>query len=179
MVNKIKRFFKSLGGKHATSLTSSLPLSTPGTLEPFVTGPYGSSSSIAFHASTSRNLSTAELEARLETSGSVSGTTTWTPPLVPSKKALKDGTIEWGPLLAKIPQVGTECTNWTSPGTQSARLSVHPPFMAFLALLQQMAGRENQHAILHYYETQQGKRCLLRLFSTSKRVMNNVLALNE
>ncbi|EEY64310.1 uncharacterized protein PITG_02863 [Phytophthora infestans T30-4] len=128
MVNKFKRFFN---------------------------GPYGSSSSVAFHASTSRNLSTAELEARLETSGSLTGTTTSNPTPVVIDDYMKDGTIDWAALLAKIPKLVAECTTCSGPATaspptkRSANNSV-ATFADLLALLQQMAGRENQQRVKHW-----------------------------
>ncbi|KAG6956103.1 hypothetical protein JG688_00011572 [Phytophthora aleatoria] len=63
MVNKFKRFFKSLGGKHSSSSSSSSNQSTATlaavTSQQFVSGPYGSSSSELEHCgagSTSRNV---------------------------------------------------------------------------------------------------------------------------
>ncbi|KAF4136551.1 hypothetical protein GN958_ATG14226 [Phytophthora infestans] len=160
MVNKFKRFFKSLGGKHSSSSSSSSTQSTGSlaavTNQQFVSGPYGSSSSVAFHASTSRNLSTAELEARLETSGSLTGTTTSNPTPVVIDDYMKDGTIDWAALLAKIPKLVAECTTCSGPATaspptkRSANNSV-ATFADLLALLQQMAGRENQQRVKQFY----------------------------
>lgn len=159
-MNKFKRFFKSLGGKHSISSSSSSTQSTGSlaavTNQQFVSGPYGSSSSVAFHASTSRNLSTAELEARLETSGSLTGTTTSNPTRVVIDDYMKDGTIDWAALLAKIPKLVAECTTCSGPATaspptkRSANNSV-ATFADLLALLQQMAGRENQQRVKQFY----------------------------
>ncbi|KAF1790772.1 Uncharacterized protein GQ600_151 [Phytophthora cactorum] len=135
MVNKFKRFFKSLGGKHSSSSSSSSNQSTATlaavTSQQFVSGPYGSSSSVAFHASTSRNLSTAELEARLETSGSLTGTTTSNQTLVVIDDYMKDAT--------------------TSPSTKRNATNGVGTFADLLALLQQMAGRENQQRVKQFY----------------------------
>ncbi|KAG3163921.1 hypothetical protein PC128_g20269 [Phytophthora cactorum] len=160
MVNKFKRFFKSLGGKHSSSSSSSSNQSTATlaavTSQQFVSGPYGSSSSVAFHASTSRNLSTAELEARLETSGSLTGTTTSNQTLVVIDDYMKDGTIDWAALLAKIPKLVAECTTCsgpatTSPSTKRNATNGVETFADLLALLQQMAGRENQQRVKQFY----------------------------
>ncbi|KAG3086455.1 hypothetical protein PI124_g12784 [Phytophthora idaei] len=160
MVNKFKRFFKSLGGKHSSSSSSSSNQSTATlaavTSQQFVSGPYGSSSSVAFHASTSRNLSTAELEARLETSGSLTGTTTSNQTLVVIDDYMKDGTIDWAALLAKIPKLVAECTTCSGPATTSPSTKRNATngvgtFADLLALLQQMAGRENQQCVKQFY----------------------------
>ncbi|KAG6951616.1 hypothetical protein JG687_00013497 [Phytophthora cactorum] len=160
MVNKFKRFFKSLGGKHSSSSSSSSNQSTATlaavTSQQFVSGPYGSSSSVAFHASTSRNLSTAELEARLETSGSLTGTTTSNQTLVVIDDYMKDGTIDWAALLAKIPKLVAECTTCSGPATTSPSTKRNATngvgtFADLLALLQQMAGRENQQRVKQFY----------------------------
>ncbi|POM78142.1 Hypothetical protein PHPALM_4367 [Phytophthora palmivora] len=158
MVNKFKRFFKALGGKHSSASASSgnastVPLQAVNGSQ-FVSGPYGSSSSVAFHASTSRNLSTAELEARLETSGSLTGTTTANPTLVVIEDYMKDGNIDWATLLTKIPKLVAECTTCspsTSPPTKRNTSNGVGNFADLLALLQQMAGRENQQQVKQFY----------------------------
>ncbi|KAG1711376.1 hypothetical protein DVH05_008630 [Phytophthora capsici] len=155
MVNKFKRFFKSLGGKHSSSSSSSGNQSAA-TLpavngQQFVSGPYGSSSSVAFHASTSRNLSTAELEARLETSGSLTGTTS-NSPVVMIEDYVKDGSVDWASLLAKIPKLVAECTTaTTSPPTKRSGNDAAGTFTDLLVLLQRMAGRENQQQVKLFY----------------------------
>ncbi|KAL3674850.1 hypothetical protein V7S43_000774 [Phytophthora oleae] len=155
MVNKFKRFFKSLGGKHSSSSSSSANQSAA-TLpavngQQFVSGPYGSSSSVAFHASTSRNLSTAELEARLETSGSLTGTTS-NSPVVMIEDYIKDGNVDWATLLAKIPKLVAECTTaTTSPPTKRSANDGAGTFADLLTLLQRMAGRENQQQVKLFY----------------------------
>lgn len=157
MVNKFKRFFKSLGGKHSSSSSSAATVSAvPLPSVQFVSGPYGSSSSVAFHASTSRNLSTAELESRLETSGSLTGAVTSNPTVVLIEDYMKDGTIDWATLLAKIPKMVAECTTCSGPATTSPATKRNAnngakTFADFLALLQQMAGRENQQQVKQFY----------------------------
>ncbi|GMF17447.1 unnamed protein product [Phytophthora lilii] len=160
MVNKIKRFFKSLGGKHSGSSSgaanaSAVPLSTvSGPM--FVSGPYGSSSSVAFHVSTSRNLTTAELESRLETSGSLTGAVSSNQTEVAAEDYARDGSIDWAVLLAKIPKIVAECTTCsgstaTSPPTKRKANNGANDFVNLLALLQQMAGRENQQQVRLFY----------------------------
>ncbi|KAG7387779.1 hypothetical protein PHYPSEUDO_013678 [Phytophthora pseudosyringae] len=161
MVNKFKRFFKSLGGKHSSSSSGSATQSAvplPAVIaQQFVSGPYGSSSSVAFHASTSRNLSTAELEARLETSGSLTGATPSTPTLLVIEDYIKDGNVDWSSLLAKIPKLVAECTTCSgsattsSPATKRGANNGVGNFTDLLALLQQMAGRENQQRVKQFY----------------------------
>jgi hypothetical protein len=160
MVNKIKRFFKSLGGKHSSSTSAAaqapaVPLPSVNGAQ-FVSGPYGSSSSVAFHASTSRNLSTAELEARLETSGSLTATGASNPQLVVIEEYTSQGDIDWAALLAKIPKLVAECTTCSTPTTTSPHKKASGDSGAtsmetLLALLQQMAGRENQQQVRSFY----------------------------
>ncbi|GMF24781.1 unnamed protein product [Phytophthora fragariaefolia] len=158
MVNKFKRFFKALGGKHSNTPSGSTKasnISLPSENQ-FVSGPYGSSSSVAFHASTSRNLSTAELEARLETSGSLTGAGTPSHTLVAIEDYVKGGVIDWCALLPRIPKLVAECTTCSSPATGSpptkrAANKVSGNFADLLALLQQMAGRENQEQVRQFY----------------------------
>ncbi|KAJ8577422.1 hypothetical protein ON010_g1787 [Phytophthora cinnamomi] len=156
MVNKIKRFFKSLGGKnsnspsgHSKTSASSMPSDNG---SQFVSGPYGSSSSVAFHASTSRNLSTAELEARLETSGSLTGAGAPSHTLVTIEDYVKGGVVDWA-LLSRIPKLVAECTTCSSPSPPTKRNASKVPgdFAGLLVLLQQMAGRENQEQVRQFY----------------------------
>ncbi|KAE8878502.1 hypothetical protein PF005_g8307 [Phytophthora fragariae] len=157
MVNKFKRFFKSLGGKNSHSSSgsskasaSSLPSENG---SQFVSGPYGSSSSVAFHASTSRNLSTAELEARLETSGSLTGAGTPNQTMITIEDYVKGGVVDWAALLSRIPKLVAECTTCSSPPATTKRNASKAPgdFADLLVLLQQMAGRENQERVRQFY----------------------------
>uniref|UniRef100_H3GTR8 Uncharacterized protein n=1 Tax=Phytophthora ramorum TaxID=164328 RepID=H3GTR8_PHYRM len=159
MVNKFKRFFKSLGGKHSSSSSGSANASVT-TLPSvngavFVSGPYGSSSSVAFHASTSRNLTTAELESRLETSGSLTGATTTNTAAPAVEVFTKGGDIDWAALLTKIPKLVAECTTCTTattnPPTKHTASTGAKSMEDLLALLQQMAGRENQQQVRQFY----------------------------
>ncbi|KAF1780402.1 hypothetical protein GQ600_15597 [Phytophthora cactorum] len=98
MVNKFKRFFKSLGGKHSSSSSSSSNQSTA-TLAAVTINNLLAVPTVPLP----RNLSTAELEARLETSGSLTGTTTSNQTLVVIDDYIRGRYIDWAALLAKIP----------------------------------------------------------------------------
>lgn len=79
--------------------------------------------------------------------------------------------MDWAALLSRVPKLVAECTTCSSPATKRNANKVPGDFADLLALLQQMAGRENQEQVRQFYA---GKEAFLSSTGTYSAVFCEV-----